>query len=164
MSSSRTETCKLPRAHQRTDSAPTCPWAFESTLVINGFDSTNDRAWCDADGNHVPLNRLHLLPEGPNHCGWEPALLLHVGWPLGSTFDGYTMVQFVRDPAGVLEGWHVPPFRTVPELPGDATDTGFTNGNIRLFDSPAEAGAAIYAVMGSTIERWPRAPEIIACA
>ena len=69
--------------------------------------------------------------------------------------------EYVRDPSRefLAQGWIREGFDADAELPADAAYTGWTNGNIEIWISPAELDRAIFIRRGRTIERWPRAAE-----
>jgi hypothetical protein len=41
---------------------------------------------------------------GPRHCDWQQAVMMHVGWPLGTVAKDITQArQYIRDPRGVID-------------------------------------------------------------
>jgi hypothetical protein len=121
--------------------------------------------WHDARG-HVVGESVISTVRGAEHCGWESAVFLWVGWPLGSaakTSDSAR--QYVRDPEGLFPARDfLVPLDLDANLPGDATYTGYHLDGVELWISEREAGDAVYLVDGKQVERWPRRKEFIACA
>ena len=114
----------------------------------------------------MPADQIRLTPQGPSSCGWQSLAILEIGAPFVHPPDGAASIQYARDPNGVLAGLGLPLLQTLnslKELPADSGATGMTNGNVELYWSLREAYTAAYVVMGDVIERWPRAPEVIAC-
>lgn len=110
------------------------------------------RAWV-----HVETGLLLTDIEGPSHCDWQSARLLHVMNP-----DGTLDRQYVRDPEGVLPGPLLEGYAEDVELPADALDSGYrTQDGLVLWFT--ESDAAAYVVTPDGIERWPRAEAPIAC-
>ncbi|HVM30520.1 MAG TPA: hypothetical protein VM305_07105 [Candidatus Limnocylindrales bacterium] len=140
-----------------------CPWRARDLPPSRGFDQDVDRAWCDSLGRRVPDRHLGFVREAPGHCGWQSASLLHLGPQPGWEIDRLQLIQFVRDPEGLFQAGWLAEYEVGVRLPEDAVDTGLTNGNVRLFHSPSEYDSAIYAVIGETVERWPRMREYVAC-
>jgi hypothetical protein len=69
----------------------------------------------------------------------------------------------VRDPSGVYGiAELVDGFRAMDELPSDATDTGYRQGERELWLSPSDPDAVFIRAAGS-VERWPRG-EVPGCA
>lgn len=126
------------------------------------FDENDaHRRWCDADGQGrlIASNQVGLLTRYP--CDQGRAAILRIGRPLGTTLNGLTPWDYVRDPAGefLAEHWLTDRYDATATMPKDAAYTGWTNGNIELWISPTEFDRAIYVVRGDAIERWPRATE-----
>ncbi len=118
-------------------------------------------AWAK-DGRAVTGRELNSI-AGPDHCGWESAAIMHLGWPLGTVSDTSAQIrQFIRDPGGVIG----PSFREKlvlqASLPADATATGYRQGDLELWLSPSNDDTA-YLRVGNDVEQWPRAVEIVAC-
>jgi hypothetical protein len=114
------------------------------------------------DGHPVDGLELDSI-AGPDHCGWQSAVMLHLGWPLGTvarTSDD--MRQYIRDPKGVIPGLR-DELAVAIDLPPDAVDTGYRLGELELWLRPSEPAAA-YLRAGDDVERWPRADPAIACA
>jgi hypothetical protein len=121
----------------------------------------NDRAqvWCSGDGR-----RLYRTNQQYNfHTRWPcdrgQVAIFDIGRPLGQRMDPLVFREYVRDPADAFlaNGWLTDPYDGEAQLPVDAVDTGWTNGNIDLWLSPSEEERAIYMVRGDVVERWPRA-------
>ena len=52
-----------------------------------------------------------------------------------------------------------PPLQRDTQLPKDAEDTGWTNGNVDLWVSPSNLDRGIYLVRGDVVERWARTTD-----
>jgi hypothetical protein len=112
----------------------------------------------------VPVSVL-AMTSGPEACGAGSAILVTLGWPLGTsaTYD-WQARQYVRDPLGLFTARLAFPFAAVPsDLPADASFTGYRNGDAELWMSPSDVDRAIYIVRHGLAESWPRAGELIAC-
>ena len=120
------------------------------------------RAWT-RHGVEVPPSEI-VAAAGPQHCGWESATFLTLGWPLGTrpqTAAGAR--QYIRDPRHVL-----PPRLAALELeaslPADAGPTGYAYGPVRLYLAPSDQDQAVYLVLGDSVERWPRSDPMTLCS
>jgi hypothetical protein len=101
---------------------------------------------------------------GPDHCDWQSAVIMHLGWPLGTVSRSSAEIrQFIRDPDGVIGFGIRDKLAIGADLPDDARDTGYRNGELELWLSPSEPEAA-YLRAGDDVERWPRADPIVACS
>jgi hypothetical protein len=80
---------------------------------------------------------------GPDHCNWQSAVMMHLGWPLGTVSQSTAEIrQFIRDPDGVI-GYGVRDKLAIAiDLPDDARDTGYRNGEVELWLSPSDPDAA----------------------
>lgn len=112
-----------------------------------------------------PVDGLELNSiAGPDHCGWQSAVLMHLGWPLGTVSRTSAEIrQFIRDPDGVIDAGLRDKLAIAIDLPSDAEDTGYRFGELELWLRPSEPDAA-YLRVGDDIERWPRADPVIACS
>lgn len=120
--------------------------------------------WTNSRGEEVPDSVL-VTHHGAEHCGWQSAVFLSVGWPLGTprpTVAGTRL--YVRDPEGLFPELLLAAFDADAELPPDARFTGFRRGEAELWLSPSEADRALFVVRGDKVEGWPRAREVFACA
>lgn len=103
------------------------------------------------------------MASGPEHCGWQEALLLFADGDRTDLGRGH----WVRDPKGVLE--HLPnaarDFASPAELPADARFTGYEQGIAQVWAAPSDGGAYLYLVdaanRGDT-ERWTRGGALCA--
>ena len=108
------------------------------------------RVWSNADREIV------TDIQGPEHCGWQTARLLHI-----DNADG-SFRQYVRDPLGVMG-----PFGLLSDyasgvgLPADAEFSGYTSGELELWFVPDDHAA--YVVTPDGTERWPRADPPTGC-
>jgi hypothetical protein len=113
-------------------------------------------------GHSVDGKELNSI-AGPAHCGWQSAVLLHLGWPPGTVSKTITNVhQYVRDPKGVLGRGLRNGLRQHVRMPKDATDTGYRTGSLHLWLSHSDPEGA-YLRVGNDVERWPRADTPLAC-
>ena len=117
-------------------------------------------------GHRVPYPVIEAS-AGPAHCGWESAVFLSMGWPLGtsSEVNGHltaTFRRYIRAPDGVLGGAHPGELslgaRLVlhATLPRDARATGYRDGPFELYLSKIDQDSRIYIVGPTGIEAWPR--------
>jgi hypothetical protein len=120
------------------------------------------RAWT-RDGVEVPPSEI-VAAAGPEHCGWQSATFLTLGWPLGTrpqTAAGAR--QYVRDPRHVL-GSRLPALELDATLPADASPTGYAYGAVWLYLAPSDQDQAVYMVLGDNVERWPRSDPMTLCS
>ncbi len=101
---------------------------------------------------------------GPDHCGWESATFLTIGWPPGTVATSAAEArQYIRDPRGVV----ATPFRdrlqTQATMPADARPTGHRFGDLQIFVSPSDQDEFIYIQSGYGTERWPRSEPMTLC-
>jgi hypothetical protein len=115
------------------------------------------------DGRLVDGQELNSI-AGPDHCQWQSAVMMHLGWPLGTVSQTSAEIrQLIRDPTGVIDRGLRDKLALAIDLPADAQDTGYRNGELELWLSPSNPDAA-YLRVGSDVERWPRAEPVVACA
>ena len=86
--------------------------------------------------------------QGPTHCGWGNLVFLVISWPLGTEVPG----AFMSDR------------RTRMFVPCPVRDTGYHRNGWHLWVMHGAIDRAVWLVHGNTVERWPAAREIIACA
>jgi hypothetical protein len=122
------------------------------------FDERTERPWCDQGGHGRSLSSDQLAMQTRYPCDAGHAAVLHLGRPLGASLDPLDRWEYVRDPAGEFleQGWLTAPYDGDATLPADATDTGWTNGNVDLWISPSDLDDAVYLVRGDIVERWSR--------
>lgn len=114
-------------------------------------------------GRPVDGQELNSI-AGPDHCDWQSAVIMHLGWPLGTVSRSSTEIrQFIRDPDGVIKYGTRHTLAIAVDLPNDARDTGYRNGELELWLSPSDPDAA-YLRAGDNVERWPRADPVVACS
>jgi Immunoglobulin-like domain of bacterial spore germination len=136
-------------------------------------DVSVEGTWFDGDDQPLPdgsvgsVGTAMVVFGGAEHCQWETASFMHLGWPIGTlatTFDDER--QYVRDPRGLFDdgALHIG-YLSDTTLPSDATDTGYHRGPWRLWVSPSQANDAIFVVNVDTgaVERWGRATPPILC-
>lgn len=100
---------------------------------------------------------------GPDHCDWQSAVMMHLGWPLGTVSrTSAESRQFIRDPEGVMSVDLQRELRA-EDLPVGAEDTGYRLDGLQLWLSAADPQGA-YLVSAVDVERWPRADPMIGCA
>lgn len=133
--------------------------AFDSPPAYPGYTWTRDGQ---------PVSEFELVTiAGPDHCDWESAAVLFIGWPPPRvTSEGSQARQYVRDPRGVMttQRADTPTFERNVRLPPDATPTGHRLGSIELYVSPSDNDRWIYLVSPSDAERWPRLDPMVLCA
>lgn len=101
---------------------------------------------------------------GPDHCGWDSATFLFIGWPPGTRAEtGSAARQFVRDPRGVFGARFRDGLRRNVALPADAQDTGFRYWSLAIYVAPSDPDG-IYVVSPRDAERWPRSDPPTLCA
>jgi hypothetical protein len=120
------------------------------------------RPWCDDHGAgrdiRVP-GQLTFFTRYP--CDRGGMAVLSLAEPLGGGLDPLDRREYLRDPKGeaAANGWLTGPYDGDAALPPDAVDTGWTNGNVDLWESPSDVDDAVYLVRGDVVERWPRATK-----
>ncbi len=119
------------------------------------------------DGSPSSEGTVLVVFRGAEHCQWESASFMHLGWPVGTVANALAdWRQYVRDPQGLFDdgALHVG-FLSDTSLPSDAVDTGYHRGSWHLFVSPSEADDAVFVVNGEagSTERWGRSSEQILC-
>lgn len=120
--------------------------------------------WYGPDGEPVSheTNIINVI-TAPEHCGWERAVMMHVGWPPGhDAADVSESRQFLRDPENVIGFDAMTTFDGDAELPRDAEFTGYRTDFMKLWLSRANQSAA-YLEFADHVERWPRAKDVVAC-
>jgi hypothetical protein len=146
-------------------------------ILVPGLDlgSTNvEGIWFDAsdaplpDGSTGSGGTVIAVFQGAEHCQWESATFMHLGWPVGTVAASFEDErQYVRDPQGLFDdgALHVG-YLGDATLPEDATDTGFHRGPWHLWVGPSQADEAVFIVNTDTgaIERWGRSSQPILCA
>lgn len=123
-------------------------------------DSRDEPGWVDADGGPVSTAVIVSF-QGHEHCGWEDSTWVYLA---GSYYlkDPDHVVYGVGDPAFLTESGRSQTateddlYRTLPELPPGARDSGLRYGNAELWTNSNEPRQAIYLVSGDLIERLPR--------
>ena len=120
-------------------------------------------AW-QRNGHEVPPSEV-VAAAGPEHCGWQSATFLTIGWPLGTQPGTAEHArQYIRDPNGVVSqdlharlGFHA-------TLPADAQPTGYWYGAVQLYTSASNVDQSVYLVAGHDVERWPRSNPMTLCS
>jgi hypothetical protein len=117
------------------------------------------------DGRPAP-SEVIAAAAGPQHCGWQSATFLTVGWPIRTAATTAADArQYIRDPKAVVP---TSALRTTLDrhatLPSDASTTGFTLNGITLYFAPSDQDQAAYVVAGSDVERWPRSDPMTLCS
>jgi hypothetical protein len=109
--------------------------------------------------------------QGPTHCGWGRLVFLVISWPLGKEVPGAFMSDqhtrmFVRlSTTGDLPASDfTSKFDGSATLPPNARDTGYHRNGWRLWVVDKAIDRAVWLVNDDTVERWPAAKQIIACA
>jgi hypothetical protein len=130
--------------------------AFDNPPAYPGYQWTRN-------GQAVPAAELEAS-AGPNHCDWQSATILTIGWPLGTSAQnaGHSR-SYIRDPKGVIGGTYQQRLVKDAQLPATAKPSGYKLGSIELYLSPGDQDEAIYLVTPSGSERWPRADPVFGC-
>jgi hypothetical protein len=130
--------------------------AFDNPPAYPGYQWTRN-------GRAVPTAELGAS-AGPDHCDWQTATILTIGWPLGTSAQnsGHSR-SYIRDPKGVTGGTYQQRLVKDAQLPATAKPSGYKLGSIELYLSPGDQDEAIYLVTPSGSERWPRAAAIFGC-
>lgn len=130
------------------------------------FEPYPGSRWNGPDGDEISedTNIINAI-TGPEHCNWQSAVMMHVGWPPGhDAADSSESRQYVRDPDRVFPRNSVMGTLHVnTELPERAGFTGYRTDFMELWIDPTDDTTA-YLVFADHVERWPRARETIACA
>ncbi|GIH10522.1 hypothetical protein Rhe02_85890 [Rhizocola hellebori] len=114
------------------------------------------------DGRKVDKQELNSS-GGPEHCGWQSAVVLHLGWPLGTVSETMDQArQYIRDPGGAIDKDLRDKLMFHVAMPADARDTGYRYNAVELWLSPSNPDAA-YLRVGDDIELWPRPLTVVAC-
>lgn len=130
---------------------------FDQALPYPGYTWTRE-------GRPVNIRELGAI-AGPDHCGWQRATMLQIGWPPGTVAEtGAAARQYVRDPHGVVHIRLREGLVMNARLPDDARPTGYRLGSIELYLAPADQDEAIYVVAPAGAERWPRSNPMTLCA
>ncbi len=130
------------------------------------FEAFPGSRWYGPDGEEISqeANIINAI-TGPEHCDWQSAAMMHVGWPLGhDAADISESRQYLRDPEGVFERDSLmTTFDADIDLPPRAEYTGYRTDFMELWLAEKDDAAA-YLVFADHVERWPRAEQPIACA
>jgi hypothetical protein len=130
------------------------------------FEPYPGSRWFGPDGDEIAKdsNIINAI-TGPEHCNWQSAVMMHVGWPLGHDAADISEARlYLRDPEQVF-------FRDTPmstfdadaDLPERAKYTGYRTDFMELWLAKKDDAAA-YLVFVDHVERWPRSEDAIACA
>jgi hypothetical protein len=126
--------------------------------VATAFDSPPGYPGYGWMRNGVRVDRGELVTAaGPDHCRWQSATFLTIGWPPGTNATTFASARlYTRDPNGAVATSLRDGLVRHAALPPDATFTGYHYGVLEIFISPAEAEQGIYLVSPADAERWPR--------
>jgi hypothetical protein len=102
---------------------------------------------------------------GPEHCGWQTATFLTLGWPPGrSSSTAAGARQYIRDPKNAIGTPYLKtPLQLRASLPPDAVPTGLTYRGLQIYTSPTDQDVAIYVTGWHITERWPRSDPMTLC-
>jgi hypothetical protein len=115
------------------------------------------------DGSTVSQFEL-VTSAGPDHCGWESATYLTIGWPPGTVSSSAAGAHlYIRDPHAVVDVSYRDGLVLHAILPPDARPTGHRHGSIAIYVSPSDQDRAIYVVGADGAERWPRSDPMTLC-
>jgi hypothetical protein len=130
--------------------------AFESPRAYPGYPWTRN-------GQPVAPEEMSTI-AGPEHCDWQSATMLNIGWPPGTRSTTSAQArQYIRDPNGVVGARFRDLLMRNATLPADARATGYRYGAIEIYVSPSDQDQAIYVVSASDSERWPRSDPMVLC-
>ena len=134
-------------------------YAVDELRMCGGSEFGSETVFPDGRRIWTHLDTGEILTdiEGPGHCEWQSARMLHVE-------RGGTMAkQYLRDPQGVFAGFGLlEDYAEDVKLPDDASDSRYrTTDGLELWFT--ESDTALYVVTPQGIERWPRADEPIGC-
>jgi len=130
--------------------------AFDNPPAYPGYQWTHN-------GKAVPTAELGAS-AGPNHCDWQSATILTIGWPLGTASQSAAHSRsYIRDPNGEMGGTYKQRLVKDAQLPVAAKATGYKLGSIELYLNPVDQDDSIYLVTPSAVERWPRADPMFGC-
>lgn len=129
------------------------------------FEPYPGSRWYGPDGEEISedTNIINAI-IGPEHCDWQSAVMMHVGWPLGQdAADASKSRQYLRDPDDVFSPESLmTSFDADVDLPARAEFTGFRTDFMELWLEPGNETAA-FLVFADHVEQWPQAKETIAC-
>lgn len=115
--------------------------------------------WTMADGCPV---RLDVLMKR-DYCGGGGVEQVLMGWPLGQSHANHRPYRtYVGDPQHVLDGPAGQAFDDDAELPADAVDTGYRQGDGALWMRPND-DSFIYLVTSERVEAWPYDESLPGC-
>lgn len=130
--------------------------AFDDPPAYPGYPWTRN-------GEAVPPAELGAS-AGPNHCDWQSATILTIGWPLGTVSQNAAHSRsYIRDPKGVMGVTYQQRLVKDVKVPAAARPTGYKLGAIELYLSPVDQDEAVYLVSPSGAERWPRSDPVFGC-
>lgn len=130
------------------------------------FEPYPGSRWYGPDGNVISQDKNIINAiTGPDHCDWQSAVMMHVGWPLGHDADDASESrQYLRDPEGVFpQTALMTSFEPNVQLPRGARYTGYRTDFMELC-LDRDDNTSAYLVFADHVEGWPRAGEVIACA
>jgi hypothetical protein len=131
--------------------------AFEAPPAYPGYH------W-SRNGHGIEGGELTTI-AGPDHCGWQSATMLFIGWPPGTRAEtSASSRMYTRDPQGAYGAKYRDMLVRNATLPADARPTGYRLGPIELYLSPTDQDEGIYVVAPSGTERWPRVDPMGLCA
>ena len=136
------------------------------TSVAMAFDPPPPYPGYSWSRNGQPVSGFELTTAaGPDHCGWQSATFLSIGWPPGTVSTSAVQSrQYIRDPKGEVSDDLRARLRLNVILPPDARPTGHERGPMRLYVSGSDQDEAIYVVAPGGAERWPRSDPMTGCA
>jgi hypothetical protein len=146
-----------------------CAIVITQLLGCASHDSATSE-WTSNDGQTIspgPQRGQGLivdLSKGNRHCGWHEALVLTVGWPIGSeAHDISTMRWYVWDPNGTTSLALQGQAASSVDPPADIQATGLKNARFELFVAPSTADDFLYLRHNSTFDQWPRSRTPVIC-
>jgi len=131
--------------------------AFDAPPAYPGYHWTRN-------GQGIEGGELTTI-AGPDHCGWQSATMLFIGWPPGTRAEtSASSRMYIRDPQGAYGAKYRDMLLRNATLPTDARPTGYRLVPIELYLSPTDQDEGIYVVAPSGAERWPRVDPMGLCA
>lgn len=122
----------------------------ETTLETTyEFEEYPGSTWHGREDEAIRSTEVIAAATDPDHCGWDVAVLLNMGSPLGEkTKSADKTRQYLRDPEGVLEPeWMVGDYEAEVELPKGAEYTGYRTDFMELWFDPDDDARGLPGVL-----------------
>jgi hypothetical protein len=157
---------EIPRPTQAIPVKATPPFIVRQGDALTGYFEPPPRqpGYTWTRGGAVVSSSEIATSAGPEHCGWQAATFMTIGWPPGTLATTAAQArQYIRDPRGVVKPVFAERFRGQATLPADARPTGHRFGAMEVFVSPSDQDEFIYIQSSSGTERWPRSDPMTLC-